>query len=518
MKDGARGRRTVATRIVFSFVVVLVLFAGASTWSVAALRQAVDEAALLRQGYLPLALSLRDLVSEQDSWNSQLNHVTSAKNPADARVWFDTALSVGRPRKLSEVRAALETALPLSSGSAARSELSAELDNTAALMTRDKKMVKALFTKLAQGDARGAEETRDDLVRHGLQVQRTLTGLEDRVNGHVDGLVLRARSRERTALVVLVLLTGLTLLVGALTAVYARRVLEPLSRVTKRATAVAAGDLSVQPVIDSGDEIGELSETFEGMVVAISQAREKLLASERLAAIGKLAAHVTHEVRNPLSSIALNLDLLEEELEPHEQEAKALVRAIGQEVARLSRLSDQYLSMAKRKAPELEESDLAALLTEAVKFMERDLTRHGVELVLSVDPDLPWVMVDPGQIRQTIFNLARNAREAMPEGGKVRISAAACGSEVRVDVRDTGPGVPAEQVRELFDPFFTTKNHGTGLGLAVTRQILMAHGGRLEYRPAEPEGAIFSLVLPVEGPVAPSDAEHSEQGESGRSR
>ena len=95
----------------FSFLVVLSLFAGASTWSIIAFREAVSEAALLRQGYLPLALSLRDFVSNQDTWNSQLNHVTTAKNPADARVWFDTALAVGRPKKLDEVKEAMEQAL-----------------------------------------------------------------------------------------------------------------------------------------------------------------------------------------------------------------------------------------------------------------------------------------------------------------------------------------------------------------------------------------------------------------------
>src|SRR5690606_35976493 len=145
-----------------------------------------------------------------------------------------------------------------------------------------------------------------------------------------------------TILILLLLLGGLTVLVGALMAFYARRVLSPLSHVTARADAVAAGDLTPQKAVDTGDEIGELSATFEGMVQAIGEAREKLLASERLAAIGKMAAHVTHEVRNPLSSIALNLELLEEELEPADAEARALLHAIGQEVERLSGLSDQY--------------------------------------------------------------------------------------------------------------------------------------------------------------------------------
>ncbi len=499
-------RRTVASRILYSYLVVLTLFACASTWSVYTFREAVADAALLRQGYLPLALSVRDLVSNQDTYNSQLNHVTSARNPADARIWFDTALSVGRPKQLSKVEESLDRALPASDpkSTVARDELSAELARVRKLMESDSAVLKQMFADLEQGQSEKAQIARDQLVRRGLRVRRALSGVESRVTGHVDLLVSVAKAREHTAFQILIVLGILTLLVGMLMALYARRVLAPLSKVTRRADAVAAGDLSVQPAIDSGDEIGELSETFEGMVRAISDARERVLASERLAAIGKMAAHVTHEVRNPLSSIALNLELLEEELGAESEEAGALVRAIGQEVQRLSGLSDQYLSMARRKAPEFEECDLASLISASIEFMRRDVERHGVTLSLELPENLPWVHVDQAQIRQTLFNLVRNAREAMPEGGAIALRVfSQTGDdgkpvEVVLQVQDNGPGVPVDQIERLFDPFFTTKDHGTGLGLAVTAQILTAHGGRLNYQQAEPHGSIFSVHLPVE--------------------
>src|SRR5690606_17595900 len=201
---------------------------------------------------------------------------------------------------------------------------------------------------------------------------------------HMDRLLEATKNRERTELLILIFLSCLSFLVGLLTVLYVRRVLLPLSLVTKRAQRVAAGELTAQIPLNTGDAIGELSQTFEEMVQAIFDARERLVASERLAAIGKMAAHVTHEVRNPLSSIALNLELLEDEIAAQNQEARSLVRAIGQEVQRLSGLSDQYLSMARRKPLELEESDMGSLLTSAVDFMRRDLQRHGVELELSI--------------------------------------------------------------------------------------------------------------------------------------
>jgi len=492
--------RSVASRIVLSYAVVLLVFASASAWSVWTFRAAVRETELLRGSYLPLALSVRDLVSNQDTWNTQLNHVTTAGNPADIRVWFETALSIGRPKKFAEVQSALSRTFSEESSLSVRRDVLADLGLVDQLLRPDQAEVGSLFEALARDDGVRARGLRDELVRRGLRVQRALGRLEGRLTAHMDGIVDAARVRERTALWLLVLVGSLTVLVGALMALYARRVVAPIALVTRRAEAVALGDLSARAVIDSPDEIGQLSATFEGMVGAIGDAREKLLAAERLAAIGKMAAHVTHEVRNPLSSIALNLDLLEEELTGPADEARALLRAIGQEVQRLSALSDQYLSMARRKAPELEECDLGPLLRSATEFMRREVERNGIALIVDIADSLPWVEVDQGQVRQALYNLVRNAREALPEGGRIQVSARHDGRFVLIDVEDDGPGVPEAEVESLFDPFFTTKEHGTGLGLGVTREIAAAHGGSLQYLARAGGGSHFTIALPVPRP------------------
>lgn len=508
-EHGRTVKRSVASRILSSYVVVLLVFAAASAWNVHTFERAAADAALLRQGYLPLALSIRDLVASQDTWNSQLNHITEARNPVDKKVWFETALTLGRPRKFAEVTRAVDRSLPedVASTSVSRGELMTELAQARRLMKPDAELVKQLFLALDRNEQQQADRLRDKLVQRGIRVQRSLSRIEKRVSSYVDALALEAKKRERLALSLLSLATGLTLLTGLLMALYARRVVAPLSLVTKRAAAVATGDLSPQTPIDSGDEIGQLAVTFESMVQAISDARERLLASERLATIGKMAAHVTHEVRNPLSSIALNLDLLEEELPLDNDEARELLRAISLEVQRLSALSDQYLSMARRKAPELEECDASEVVLGAVNFMRREIERSQIELSVDLPPGLPWVNVDAAQIRQALFNLMRNAREAVsgrahPDGGHIWVSASASSPGVEIRVDDDGPGIPPGEVEELFDPFFTTKDHGTGLGLAVSRQILAAHGGELSYRPREGGGASFLLHLPVSSLMA----------------
>lgn len=497
MNQRARRVRSVAARIVMSYSVVLLVFACSAAWSVWTFRVAVRETEQLRSGYLPLSLSVRDLVSNQDSWNTQLNHVTTAGNPTDIRIWFETALSVGRPAKFAGVRRVMDRTFVQNPEEAVRRDMRAELDQIEQAMRADQAEVRSLFAALARDDSQTARVLRDELVRRGLRIGRSLSRLEEHITGHIDGIVEAARVREQTALWLLIVFGLLTILLGALMTLYARRVVAPITVVTRRAEAVARGDLSPRPVIDSGDEIGQLSQTFETMVEAIGDTRERLLAAERLAAIGKMAAHVTHEVRNPLSSIALNLDLLEEELGGETDEARTLLRAIGQEVQRLSGLSDQYLSMARRAAPELQERDLAPLIQSATEFMRREVERNGIELEVNIAEGLPWVEVDEGQLRQALYNLVRNAREALAGGGHIHVRARCDEQWVLIEVQDNGPGVPEAEAERLFDPFFTTKNHGTGLGLAVTREIAAAHGGSLRYKPATGGGSCFVIALPV---------------------
>ncbi|HEV8551133.1 MAG TPA: ATP-binding protein, partial [Polyangiaceae bacterium] len=238
---------------------------------------------------------------------------------------------------------------------------------------------------------------------------------------------------------------------------------------------------------------------------------EQLIAAERLATIGKMAAHVTHEIRNPLSSIALNLELLEEQVPGGDPEAKALFRAIGKEVERLSALSQQYLSFARQKAPAQELEDLGQIALEAAEFVRPELAQKHVSLKLDVEPGLPQISCDESQVKQALWNLLRNASEAMPSGGTITLGVHQQGeAAVAITVDDEGVGMdPAVRAR-LFEPFFTTKRGGTGLGLAITQQIAASHGGSISSEPSPlaaatragqgdggtRRGTRFSLTLP----------------------
>src|SRR5690606_15857528 len=234
------------------------------------------------------ALSLRDAVASQDTWNTQLNHVTAARNPADKRIWFETALGVGRPKKLAEVRARIERVFTAKDAQTAAigADLLAETTHIEGFLRQDEPLVAQLFEALAQApsdrSSARAEALRDELVTRGFTAKKKLSSLERLVQTHVDGLLDEARSRERLALGILVALAGLTLLLGLLMVLYAGRVLRPRALIAERAKAVGQGDLTPRAPLGSPDELGELSATFERMVAAISEANERLLATERL--------------------------------------------------------------------------------------------------------------------------------------------------------------------------------------------------------------------------------------------
>jgi signal transduction histidine kinase len=497
-----RRRRTVATRVLLSYAIVTLAFSVVVGWSVVALSQASEEVLTMRDGYLPLQVKLKEALEDQEIWNAQLNHVTTAKNPDDQREWFRAALHTGRPQMFRDVRAQLQHAFSMGGDRNLRStgaELSREASSIELFLDGDRELVQRLFDSLKYRDDERADQLRDQLVRRGTEAVQRLKQLEKDVQSQVDKLILDAEGREHRARQFLGSLAAFTLIVGVIMALYARRVLEPLAAVTERAKAVAAGDLTPRPVLLSNDEIGELAGTFENMVSAIARANAEVLAAERLATIGKMAAHVTHEIRNPLSSLALNVELLEEEL-PDNAEARALLRAVKNEVERLTALSERYLSVARRKPPRVEKEDIGQVCRDAFDFMRADLSRQGISVDLRIEDDLPAVSVDEGQIRQALYNLLRNAREAMPSGGRVVLSAHRREGGVEITVDDAGEGMDEETRARLFEPFFTTKGHGTGLGLVITREIVEAHGGRIRCE-ARPEGGTrFSIELPAAPP------------------
>jgi nitrogen fixation/metabolism regulation signal transduction histidine kinase len=230
--------------------------------------------------------------------------------------------------------------------------------------------------------------------------------------------------------------------------------------------------------------------------------KERLIQTERLAAMGRMAAHVTHEVRNPLSSIGLNVEMLEEEIAAGGPETGALLRAIQREVDRLTKITEEYLRIARLPAPRLGPEDPGQLVRDVARFVSREMESTNVRLEVDVETNLPLVPIDEAQIRQSLLNLLRNAREAMPGGGTLVLGAHREDDGVAISVRDEGEGIPDDRKERVFDVFFSTKERGTGLGLPLTREIVVAHRGRVRCEDAAPNGegrrgTVFTIWLPT---------------------
>ncbi len=233
------------------------------------------------------------------------------------------------------------------------------------------------------------------------------------------------------------------------------------------------------------------------------ETKARLIDSERLAAIGRMAAHVTHEVRNPLSSIGLNVEMLEDELDASAEEARALMRAIQKEIERLRGITEEYLRLARVPDPALQAEPAEDFLLDVAHFVRREMDAAQIDFRTSLSEDLPDLFIDEGQIRQALLNLLRNAQQA--GGATIELSAVALDGGVEVSIIDEGAGIDEEDRERVFDPFYTTKKHGTGLGLPLTQQIVLAHGGRIRCLPNHPQGIRFALWLPA-APAETNDA------------
>jgi signal transduction histidine kinase len=238
------------------------------------------------------------------------------------------------------------------------------------------------------------------------------------------------------------------------------------------------------------------------------QERQRLeaanLRAERLAMVGTMAAQLAHEVRNPLGSITLNLDLMAKEIEklggstqPQGEEGLALVKEIRAEVRRIQTVIEEYLRFARLRKPQVSPVNLNEFLEHKLAFMGSVFDEASVGLRTAFDSRLGAIDGDAEQLWQAVLNLVRNSLEAMPDGGTLAISTERLGDQAVLRLADTGRGMTDKQVKQIFQPFFTTKPQGTGLGLPLAEQILNEHGARIECASQAGEGTRFTIYFPL---------------------
>jgi signal transduction histidine kinase len=249
-------------------------------------------------------------------------------------------------------------------------------------------------------------------------------------------------------------------------------------------------------------EVERLNDELTGTLSRLQTAQQELVVAERMATVGRLSLRIAHEVRNPISAIELNAEMLEDIVRERSndvdmKEAAGLVSAIRDQVTALDALTEEYLAFARFPRPHFEEESINHLVQELADFIRPVATRQGLTLKVDVDPSVPMMEIDRGLLRQAVLNLVKNGLETLSSGGKLTIESRFDGDAVEISVSDTGGGIPEDVGPRLFEQFFTTKPQGTGLGLSITRQIAEEHGGEIRWENRAPLGATFTIRLPL---------------------
>jgi len=217
--------------------------------------------------------------------------------------------------------------------------------------------------------------------------------------------------------------------------------------------------------------------------------------------IAKLAGGLAHEIRNPLSTLNLNLQLLAEDFRhpatPREERALRKIDVLQGECVRLEKLLTDFLSFVRQTGLRLEAVSLNDVMKAVADLFGPQADRHGVVIRSSPAAGLPDCLIDPDNFKQAVVNLVVNALQAMPEGGDLILGTAREGDAVRLDITDTGGGMDAEALAGAFEPGFSTKPGGSGLGLPTARKIVRAHGGTLQVQSDPGQGTRFSIRLPA---------------------
>lgn len=499
-------RQSIPGRVFTGFVILLMTFGAVTLYTVWQVRALGADVARLYGTVVPLPAIVAQLRSDLQA----LDLVLAIESPDRAAQRRDAHVIRRRTSYLATIADHFDRATTRIQSPDAPPAIRALATHWNQLHHRFTDLETAVETYLARAlDPEAATANRREARRQLNELGRELELFEPALQEALDRAVLALADEEQRAAWGAIVLATAALLIGILITRSAARLLRPLRSLRAGVERIARGDYAGEPVaIEGSGELAALADDFNRMATAIRRRDEQLSAQqrellhrERLATVGRMSAQITHELRNPLSSIGLNSELLMEELEAHAPQAltgaRDLLADIIKEVERLREITEEYLRFARLPRPERHPIDLNHTATELVEFVRTEMERAQVKIRVDPDPAGRPALVDPNQLRSALINLLRNAREAMPTGGHIVIRVRSLGDHATLTVIDDGPGVPRDIRHRLFEPFFSTKPQGTGLGLAMVQKIIEAQDGRVTVDDAPTGGTAVRLDLPL---------------------
>jgi len=536
---------SISTKVFLGFIVVLLVFGFSSLYTVVRTSEIRDRVVLVREGIVPIEkniqrateelVTLRSLLMQRKPRERTLNRVKE-RLEMDRKSYFDLVRNLqNRSREVSK------EAEQLNLDNSRLSRLSSSLEriregNSVAIRAQGGPDALYLVPSTGDKEYRSNEEVFsiqrqlfiENLnnrnieeasiwygeIRIGVgEMLRTTRDLERTVSLCISEVNQEASRNEARVVRDVVFTSAVALLISIMIMFLTHQAIRRIRILITGVRSFSEGKYETPVSVTGGDEIAELAEEFSKMGLSLRERNKQLeeqsmalVRSERFATIGKISTLITHEIRNPLSSIGLNAELLEEEIAQYEgcdtEESRALLRAIGGEVDRLRDVTEEYLQFARLPKPEKESIDVLTLINNIVQFVEPEMNQKNLKLTVTHEGN-PQASVDGNQIRQALLNLLRNSSEAMDdkEGGQILIHIKAHDQETTmIRIEDSGPGVPFEIQPHIFEAFYSTKPSGTGMGLSLVQQIATGHGGEVRcQRSAALGGAKFVLLLPQEG-------------------
>jgi signal transduction histidine kinase len=493
-------------KIFLGLLAMIVVFSGTMLYSLFNHHRTVGELRLLNRGYLAISFSIVEMRATQRVYNVLLERVLQEPDPTQTLGGLASARRL-RPMILQDLRDVvrdLSDETPSKAESAFIERVSEDLEAIALLYEQGAEDYALLSTFVEHGNMAEAETLFSGIESQETEIESILRHLQSSLVRRINRVTARAEQRERQALIMFTALILASLGLALLVTLAIRNLLAPMADLTRGVEAVGRGDLDHRIEIRRMDEIGRYAAEFNQMAAALSERDRRLRHAERLAAVGKMASHIAHEVRNPLSSVGLNAEMIGEEaatLPPgrERREILGLSRKVVDEVDRLTAITRQYLQLGRLPSPEPSPTRLGSLVESVALFMEPELSEDDVELELDLDERDPELLLDPDQFRQVLINLLRNAAQALPEEGERRVEVRLVLDEdsVHLSVVDTGRGMPETETERIFEPFYSTREGGTGLGLSLVKHVVDGHGGTVRCFSERGRGTTFVITLPA---------------------
>ncbi len=338
------------------------------------------------------------------------------------------------------------------------------------------------------------------------ELKLELRGFSRLLDEEAQKITVSAQNKGRNHLIVSLGLSAVVLLFGVFVLFFSLRTLEPLPQLIESLRKIGDGDFlkSLKIKTSAKDEVSLLAREYNRMLEALCQRDKKiesqqkeLVRAERLAAVGQLSAEVVHEIRNPLNSINLNIDWLQMSLKDAEEETSKTLVSIAKEIQRLNQITESYLVRARLPVANSERANVHDVLAEVVEFSREEDRSRNISVSTEFTDAAIFVKTSHSRLKQVFLNLLKNAKEAMPQGGKIHVRTAQSENISTIHISDNGSGMNDAIRRKTFTPFYTTKENGTGLGLVLTKNIVDEAEGSIQCQSELGQGTTFTLQFPA---------------------